>query len=153
MRNKIANTSSGKKFEAPGHQAVKRQGGVTVVQNPDDALFPDMPRNAMKETKVDCCPSMEQMPGLLVDLVRRPLGKGRSKGAKKRMVKENRVDEMKEPLDQMEHLGHPWVLSCPQCNGVLWELRDGEEVRYRCRVGHAFSPVSLRVAQSEAVEA
>jgi len=36
---------------------------------------------------------------------------------------------------------------------VLWEIEDGEEyVRYRCRVGHAFSPETMLDAQSEVLE-
>ena len=38
-----------------GLLAVKRCGGVAVVQNPDDAAWPDMPRHAMRKVTVDFC--------------------------------------------------------------------------------------------------
>ena len=38
-----------------GLLAVKRCGGVAVVQNPDDAAWPDMPRHAMQKVTVDFC--------------------------------------------------------------------------------------------------
>ena len=34
-----------------GLMAVKMRGGVAIVQNPDDALYADMPRNAIKSVE------------------------------------------------------------------------------------------------------
>jgi two-component system chemotaxis response regulator CheB len=43
--------------------------------------------------------------------------------------------------------------TCPECSGALWELREGDLVRYRCRVGHAYSEEAMVEAQGSAVEA
>ena len=43
--------------------------------------------------------------------------------------------------------------TCPECGGALWELREGELVRYRCRVGHSYSEAAMVDAQGSAVEA
>jgi len=36
--------------------------------------------------------------------------------------------------------------------GYLWELRDGDLTRFRCRVGHAFSIESMDAKQAEMLE-
>ena len=51
-----------------------------------------------------------------------------------------------------EKVGNPSPFSCPECGGVLWEIQDGELIRYRCRVGHALSADALLIEQSDAVE-
>ncbi|HXG63829.1 MAG TPA: hypothetical protein VNO70_01910, partial [Blastocatellia bacterium] len=42
---------------------------------------------------------------------------------------------------------------CPECNGVLYELDEEGLLRFRCRVGHAYSGETLLAEQSEALEA
>ena len=44
------------------------------------------------------------------------------------------------------------VLSCPDCGGVLWEIDEPDYVRFRCRVGHAFSPESMLAGQNDILE-
>jgi two-component system chemotaxis response regulator CheB len=54
--------------------------------------------------------------------------------------------------EQRDAPGSPTVLRCPECNGALWELEDGELQSYACRVGHVFSTDSLLGRQEDAVE-
>jgi two-component system chemotaxis response regulator CheB len=57
-----------------------------------------------------------------------------------------------ESLQNDERPGKPSAFSCPDCHGVLWEIEESDLVRYRCRVGHAFSPESMAGALDEALE-
>lgn len=41
--------------------------------------------------------------------------------------------------------------SCPECGGVLREIQEGGTERFRCRVGHIYSPESLLADQGIAV--
>src|SRR5262249_3982620 len=42
--------------------------------------------------------------------------------------------------------------TCPACHGALWELQDGDMLRYRCHTGHAFSGDALLDEMTDSVE-
>jgi two-component system chemotaxis response regulator CheB len=48
--------------------------------------------------------------------------------------------------------GTPSGFGCPDCGGALWEIQEGELIRRRCRVGHAWAAEGLIARQSEGVE-
>ena len=43
--------------------------------------------------------------------------------------------------------------TCPECSGAIWEVREQDFVRYRCRVGHAYSEDAFVNGQRDSVEA
>ncbi len=55
-------------------------------------------------------------------------------------------------IDNQDKLGTSSVYGCPDCGGILWELEEGELLRFRCRVGHAFGADGLVAAQSERLD-
>ena len=59
---------------AVGLRAIKRRGGAAVVQDPDDAEFPDMPRNALATVAVDHRVPVREMAPMLVALSRERVG-------------------------------------------------------------------------------
>lgn len=52
----------------------------------------------------------------------------------------------------MERLGELTSLTCPDCHGSLWQLRDEEFIRFRCRTGHAHTIEALLAEQDQALE-
>ena len=55
-----------------GLAAVKQHGGLAIVQDPDDALFPSMPRSAMDHVAVDHVLPAKEIGALLAELVGQP---------------------------------------------------------------------------------
>src|SRR5262245_49258440 len=53
-----------------GLRAVKHAGGVAIVQDPEDAAFPDMPVHAIESVEVDYCLPSAELAATLVALVR-----------------------------------------------------------------------------------
>lgn len=130
-----------------GLQAIKAAGGMTIVQSPDDALFPDMPRNALEYVKVDHCLPLAEMASLLTRVAR---GDEPGNGDEARSARPSMKVAMKENSEK--RLGTPSNFACPNCHGVLWEHSDGEILRFECRVGHAFSPQGLNDEHAESLE-
>jgi two-component system chemotaxis response regulator CheB len=51
-----------------------------------------------------------------------------------------------------DQLGDPSHFTCPECHGTLWEIVDGDLIRYRCHVGHAYTGEAMLEAQSDKIE-
>ena len=58
-----------------GMVAIKRCGGICIVQDPKDAAYPDTPQNALNQVKIDYCLPLAEMGVLFSKLVRRKLAK------------------------------------------------------------------------------
>jgi len=136
-----------------GLLAIKRRGGVAVVQDPQDALFSSMSLSAIAHVEVDHVVPLSAVGPLLVPLAHEQAAAEGSYSVSKDMEMETKLAAMDmNTMQNGEHVGTPSVFSCPECGGVLWEVHDGNLLRFRCRVGHAFSIDSVLAGQSEAVE-
>jgi two-component system chemotaxis response regulator CheB len=135
-----------------GLLAIKSRGGIAVVQNPEDALYPGMPGNALEHAQVDHALAAASMGKLLTRLLAE-LAEPPADPAPTGMRVEVEMERFSMEAFEGNHPGRPSGFSCPDCNGVLWQIKDGGLERYRCRVGHAWSPESLLTQQSEALEA
>jgi two-component system, chemotaxis family, protein-glutamate methylesterase/glutaminase len=136
-----------------GLQAIKRRGGVAVVQDPHDALIPSMPESALRYVQVDHTLPLADIPPLLVRLTREPAPDEARFPVPHDMEIEANIATLDEAtMDAEERPGTISVFTCPECNGPLWEMRDGDLLRFRCRVGHAFTPESMLDGKAEQVE-
>jgi len=69
------------------------------------------------------------------------------------LEKEARISEVDlQVIEDEQKVGSPSAFSCPDCGGVLWEVENGDYLRYRCRVGHAYSASALADEQDGALE-
>jgi two-component system chemotaxis response regulator CheB len=137
-----------------GLLAIKRRGGTAVVQEPDDAMFPSMPQSAIDHVAVDHVVRLEDLGGLLAELAIRPTQEEEIVPADdaKKETEYTEVD-LARIEDAADHPGVLAPFGCPDCGGTLWELRDGQLVRFRCRVGHAWTSEALLSSQSETLDA
>jgi two-component system, chemotaxis family, protein-glutamate methylesterase/glutaminase len=136
-----------------GLRAIKMRGGIAVVQNPQEALYAGMPQSAVQHVDVDYVMPLAEIGSLLARLVTEPAADEHEFPVPPEMELEARVVGMDQSVaHQGEKVGPPSDFSCPECGGVLHELHDGDMLRFRCRVGHAFSSESVLAEQAEALE-
>lgn len=136
-----------------GLSAIKQCGGIAVVQDPDDAAYASMPRSALDHVEVDHCVPLRDIAARLIQVVSEHRKTGASTGNVRMIEKETRIAAMTpKSMQEDDRPGQPSAFSCPDCGGVLWEIEEGDMVRYRCRVGHAYSPESMVGALDDALE-
>jgi two-component system chemotaxis response regulator CheB len=136
---------------AAGLIAIRRCGGVAVVQDPKDAAYSAMPQNALDRLDVDHCVPLAGMGALVATLVARPPRKARPIPRDIRTEAEI-AERVLSDIAQVEGLGDQVPYNCPNCGGVLWEMKVPETKRYRCHTGHSFTPQTLLASQSEKIE-
>jgi two-component system, chemotaxis family, protein-glutamate methylesterase/glutaminase len=136
-----------------GIWAVKDRGGTVVVQDPEDALHPDMPRNALRYTTADHVVGAEAIAPLLARLVREPLPAAEPAPVPRELELEVRIAmEDRAPRRSVLSLGPISPYTCPECHGTLVRVEEGSVPRFRCHTGHAFSVDSLLASVTESVE-
>jgi two-component system chemotaxis response regulator CheB len=134
-----------------GLQAVKEAGGIAVVQDPADAVCASMPSHAMDRVAIDYCVKSVDLADLLVRLVHEPAP---DQGAPTPVALETReeADGTSEFPTTGAAVGVESGLTCPECSGILREVRDGDVLRFRCRVGHAYTSQTMLEAQGDSIE-
>lgn len=136
---------------ASGLADVKRCGGVTVVQNPADALAAEMPMGALRGSDVDYRAPLSEMPALLIKLVGEESGPAVD-------IPEGIVSEVEIALGRrsdseiLAKFSDPVAMSCPACGGVLSQIRRWPPLRFRCQVGHSYTAEALETEKEGTVD-
>jgi two-component system chemotaxis response regulator CheB len=127
-----------------GLWAVKERGGTAIVQRPDDALAPSMPLSAIRHVQVDYSVPLKEIAPLLVRLTGAPAEEEGAYPMSDQMETEVRIagEENGEEIGILK-FGKPSIYACPECHGVLLQLEEGNNIRFRCHTGHAYSVDSL----------
>lgn len=136
-----------------GLWAIKQQGGIAIVQDPGEALFPSMPKSAIRHVPVDHVVRIAALGPLLVDLTARPLPSKMPVPIPAGLETEVNISNETNGLDAgVMDIGEASPYTCPECHGVLLEIKSSAVLRFRCHTGHAYSVASLAAALSERSE-
>src|SRR5215831_14108039 len=127
---------------------IKARGGVAIVQDPREAVTPNMPQNAISMVDVDFCLPVRQIADVLVQLTN---GKA-THIAESPNGGTSMEDQATADRPTSEPPGDQIPVTCPECNGPLYEVKDGDLANFQCFVGHRFSPESLSEQHTEALE-
>lgn len=142
-----------------GLYAVKQRGGIAIVQDPKEAKCAEMPGHALAYASPQYVLPIQKIGPTLIGLVKADQDET-SMSRKKRQIaapgSSAKADKPDRNLNNSyfdEGEGTPSVFACPECHGVLWEIKENEMVRFRCRVGHSYGPKSLAAELSQTSEA
>ncbi|HEY5105539.1 MAG TPA: chemotaxis protein CheB [Caulobacteraceae bacterium] len=128
-----------------GLYEIKRRGGVAIVQDPDDAANPDMPRSAATHVDLDYCVGLGEIPALLTRLVKEKEG----------VVTIN--PHPAAPQNGQDGINgsefdRPITVTCPDCGGALRRSAIGPIVKYACHIGHLYTAEAMAAAQFDEME-
>lgn len=117
-----------------GLKFIKAAGGMAIVQDPLEAAFPDMPRNALATVTPDYVLRAESIAETLVTLTNQRVPASASTPSAHHVTQ--RVD-----------------ITCPECHGALLETDVEGLPEFQCHVGHLFTLDGLLDGHHGAVEA
>jgi len=136
-----------------GMVAIRQRGGLVLAQDPAEATYPSMPRSVIDRVGADHVATAARLGALVTEL-------SRTNGASRPAPEPSELLKAEVDLADLDDAamtaprrpGRPSGLSCPDCNGSLFEIEEGGLLRFRCRVGHAWSSLALLVEQSQALD-
>lgn len=132
-----------------GLWAVKQFGGTAIVQRPEEAEYQDMPLNAIRQVEVDDILPVREIAARLGSwagtLGASEVGAREERGSVDQAERRRLGVELgiagEDTAFEAGILNHGPLspFTCPDCHGVMVQIREGHLTRFRCHTGHAFT--------------
>ncbi len=135
-----------------GMLAIKRSGGTCIVQDPNEAEYPDMPLSVLNNMEVDYCIQLHQMGETVFKITK--LNPEEIAAPQDVIIESEIAERVVVDYENVKQLGVKSIYACPDCGGGLWDIskQNGKSDRYRCHIGHSYSEKDLVVKQGEILE-
>ncbi len=134
-----------------GMAAIKKAGGICIVQDPSDAAFGDMPQSVLNNIEVDYKASLTRIPAIIEVLMSQPLPPEQALPVELK-IEADLTAGMMSDLNELKKIADRSDFICPDCGGGLWAVRDDPMHRYRCHTGHVYTERLLAEEQVEGIE-
>jgi two-component system chemotaxis response regulator CheB len=135
-----------------GMEAIKCHGGTTLAQDPLEAVSPFMVSNRLDHTHVDYWLPVNQLATQLIDLVSEEIKQFSQEGVASIKAEDQVSKQRSSGIPGLESIGAPSPFACPECQGVLYEIKQNELFHFRCHTGHAYSAELLAKSQKRLAE-
>lgn len=135
-----------------GLWTIKQLGGTTIVQEPREAIAPSMPLNAIQHVRIDYRLLVADIPDQLIALAATEADEQPHSIPDSVHTEVGIAAEMDAIEAGVTELGSPSVYACPDCQGVLLQLKESGRLRFRCHTGHAHTVSSLLEEMDERIE-
>jgi two-component system, chemotaxis family, protein-glutamate methylesterase/glutaminase len=134
-----------------GMIAIKKCGGTSIVQDPAQAEYSEMPESVLQNTAVDYCVKLEQMGTLLREKTINGIPEPHEVPSEVKLEAEI-AEKAIVNMDILKDLANHSVFTCPDCGGGLWEMKNEGISRYRCHTGHVYTQDEFDLKQQDALE-
>jgi two-component system, chemotaxis family, protein-glutamate methylesterase/glutaminase len=135
-----------------GMGAIKKCGGTCIVQEPDEAEFPDMPNNVLNHVDVNYRVPIADMGYIIQDIVAQHPVMALHDIPQEIRMEADITERLGASIDDLKKIGTHTVFTCPDCGGGLWQINNDSIRRYRCHTGHVFNESILLSTQAKALE-
>jgi len=138
-----------------GMLAIKRSGGHTIVQDPNEAEYPEMPMSVLNNMEVNYCSPLSDIGAVIKAITQTTPA---LVDAPRDVIIESEISErVVIDYDNVKQLGEKSIYACPDCGGGLWDMSksnapEDKLTRYRCHIGHSYSEKDLVIKQGEVFE-
>lgn len=133
-----------------GMLAIKRSGGICIVQEPSEAEYDEMPLNVINNVQVDHRVLIQDMGYIIADVLSKPAANLPIPDDVK--LEAEITERLVSNITDMQKLGTHSNFTCPDCGGGLWEIDTNGHKKYRCHTGHVYTALSLLDKQGEEME-
>jgi two-component system chemotaxis response regulator CheB len=138
-----------------GMLAIKRSGGVCIVQDPNEAEYPDMPLSVLNNMEVDYAIPLSKMGEIIMGITQ--TNPEEQLPPRDVIIESEIAERVVVDYDNVKQLGEKSIYACPDCGGGLWTINkggdgEGKVDRYRCHIGHSYSEKDLVIKQGEIFE-
>jgi len=136
-----------------GAIAVNEQGGLVLAQDPAEAAYPSMPQSVIMHAEVNEIATAAQLGATVSRLCGTPATARETAGGRHGITAEAESADLYDltPIAE-DRPGQPAGFGCPECHGALVKIEEGGLLRFRCRLGHAWSWHALLLEQGQALE-
>lgn len=134
-----------------GMYAIKKSGGLCIVQDPSDASFPDMPKSVLNKIEVDYILPVTEIAEAILSFLAVPLPP-RVPISKEIEIEVQIVENMVTNDSGLKIIGDKSDFVCPDCGGELYTLKEEPITRYRCYTGHVYNEKALDEIQDQKLE-
>ena len=138
-----------------GMWMIKRRGGKTIIQDPEEATYPEMPSSVQEFVETDYSLPAAEIGAILSQLVLEEVEEKQElpKNEWERLALEVKIATEDNAFEKdIMDMGKMAAFTCPDCHGALIRLQEGRRIRYRCHTGHSFTASSLLSGITETVE-
>jgi two-component system chemotaxis response regulator CheB len=134
-----------------GMWAIKRTGGICIVQDTTEAEFPDMARSVLNKLEADYQLPLDGIAPTIEQINNSPLPQ-KMDVPFDLQIEANITENMMSDINELKKIADHSDFTCPDCGGGLWEIKNDPTHRYRCHTGHVYSENLLNELQDKNIE-